>query len=262
MTDREDHRDPYAERNEKLVRDRIPELIRASGGEPDIRAADPSEMRRLLLAKLWEEADEFSAEPSAEELADVLEVVRALADGIGCDLLELERVRAAKEAARGGFTEGLVLRGIAGAERPRVLKARALLLDQDSLVLFRRTRPGRAPYYTTPGGGVEESDADVEGGLRRELMEELGATAGPVKPVFTFSEHRPHATYVHHFFVCRLTSMDLALRSGPEFADPTRGAYDVERIPCRGESFTGLPLWPRELRDFLIEAAGVLPSLV
>ncbi|MDX6740262.1 NUDIX domain-containing protein [Actinocorallia sp. A-T 12471] len=244
------------------MRDRIPELIRASGGRPDVRTADPAEMRRLLLAKLWEEADEFSAEPSVEELADVLEVVRALADGIGCDAVELERVRAAKAAARGGFAEGLVLRGIAGAERPRVVKARALLLDKnDSLILFRRTRAGRTPYYTTPGGGVEDTDADVEAGLRRELMEELGATAGPVKPVFTFSEHRPHATYVHHFFVCRLTSMDLALRSGPEFADASRGAYDVERLPCRGASFTGLPLWPRELRDFLIESAATLPAL-
>ncbi|MCD0449033.1 NUDIX domain-containing protein [Actinocorallia sp. API 0066] len=254
--------DPYAERNEKLVRDRIPELIRATGGKPDVRVAEAAEIRRLLLAKLWEEADEFAAEPSAEELADVLEVVRALADGIGCDPVELERVRAAKAAARGGFTEGMVLRGVAGAERPTKRKARALLLDGDALVLFRRNRPGRSTYYTTPGGGVEDDDADVEAGLRRELMEELGATAGPVKPVFTFAEHRPHASYIHQFFVCRLVTMDLGLRSGPEFSDPTRGTYDVERVECLSSAFAGLPLWPRELRDFLTETAPTLPSLV
>jgi 8-oxo-dGTP pyrophosphatase MutT (NUDIX family) len=54
--------------------------------------------------------------------------------------------------------------------------ARAILIDDaGKLVLIRRSRPGRAPYWTTAGGGVEESDASVEAAMRRELFEELGA---------------------------------------------------------------------------------------
>jgi 8-oxo-dGTP pyrophosphatase MutT (NUDIX family) len=56
--------------------------------------------------------------------------------------------------------------------------ARAILIDDDGyLVLIRRTRPGRAPYWTTAGGGVEVDDASIEAAMHRELAEELGAKA-------------------------------------------------------------------------------------
>ncbi|WP_123814083.1 NUDIX domain-containing protein [Myceligenerans xiligouense] len=51
------------------------------------------------------------------------------------------------------------------------------------MVLIKRTKPGYDPYWTSPGGGVEESDATVEDALRRELAEELGATAGGYQQV-------------------------------------------------------------------------------
>lgn len=253
--------DVYGSRREKLVRDLIPQLMRDTGKEPDVYVADRSALRGLLLAKLYEEADEFAADPAPGELADLLEVVLALAGEIGCGTAELERVRAAKAAERGGFAEGLVLRGVEPPARPAVRKARALLLDGDDLLLFRRTRPGVAPYWTTPGGRVEPEDPDVRAALRRELMEELGATAGPLRSVFTYTEHRPKADYVHRFFLCRLESMDLSLRCGPEFDDPGRGEYEVERVPCRGASFSGMPLWPARFREFLEEEADGLPGL-
>lgn len=56
--------------------------------------------------------------------------------------------------------------------------ARAILIDdRGRLVLLKRSKRDRAPYWTTPGGGVEETDASVEAALHRELAEELGATA-------------------------------------------------------------------------------------
>jgi predicted house-cleaning noncanonical NTP pyrophosphatase (MazG superfamily) len=95
---------------EKLVRDRIPEIIRASGEEPETRVADRAEYAGWLRAKLVEEAGEYIASGDPGELADVLEVVHALAATHGLTPAGLERRRAAKAAERGGFDERLILR--------------------------------------------------------------------------------------------------------------------------------------------------------
>jgi 8-oxo-dGTP pyrophosphatase MutT (NUDIX family) len=66
--------------------------------------------------------------------------------------------------------------------------ARAILIDdQGRLVLIRRTKPGQAPYWTAPGGGVEDADGSVEAALHRELAEELGAEAAGASRVFLYS---------------------------------------------------------------------------
>jgi predicted house-cleaning noncanonical NTP pyrophosphatase (MazG superfamily) len=99
---------------EKLIRDKIPQIIRAQGGEPIVRVADASEYRELLRTKLVEEADEVATADDAhapEELADVLEVVLALAADLGLDPGGLEKLRAVKAAERGSFTDRLVWRG-------------------------------------------------------------------------------------------------------------------------------------------------------
>lgn len=98
------------EQAEKLVRDRIPEIIHAAGGRPETRVADPAEHAARLRAKLVEEGGEYIASGDPEELADVLEVVHALAAAHGISPAELERLRAAKAAERGAFGKRLVLR--------------------------------------------------------------------------------------------------------------------------------------------------------
>ncbi|WP_329002784.1 nucleoside triphosphate pyrophosphohydrolase [Kribbella sp. NBC_00709] len=98
----------------KLVRDRIPEIIRASGTEPITYQADPAEFRRRLRDKLPEEVDEFLTaddETAVEELADILEVVYALAADLGTTKDHLETTRAAKAAARGAFTNRVIWTG-------------------------------------------------------------------------------------------------------------------------------------------------------
>jgi|SRR5215469_10686059 len=96
----------------KLVRDKIPEIIRATGEVPHTRVAAGAEYRSLLLAKLSEEVQEFiTSDCDPVELADVLEVVMALADGLGIGQQELERLRAEKAAERGGFSQGIVWSG-------------------------------------------------------------------------------------------------------------------------------------------------------
>src|ERR1700685_4794952 len=117
--------------------------------------------------------------------------------------------------------------------RPR--SARAILIDDDGcLVLIRRTRPGRVRYWTTAGGGVEVDDASIEAAMHRELAEELGAKAIGASQVFLDSWSTEAGLYVQHFFVTRLASMDLSIRNGPEFDDPSRGAYDPERLGLGG----------------------------
>ena len=131
--------------------------------------------------------------------------------------------------------------------------ARAILIDDDGyLVLLRRTRPGRAPYWTTAGGGVEESDASIEAALHRELAEELGATAAGAARVFLASHSSETGVAVHHFFVTRLVSLDLAARNGPEFDDPANGAYDVERVDLRGDDLAAFDLRPAALKEFIM----------
>ncbi|WP_230272938.1 nucleoside triphosphate pyrophosphohydrolase [Deinococcus sp. 6YEL10] len=82
----------------KLVRDRIPELF---GGQT--RLLNGEEYRAALRAKLKEEVAEYLDSGDPEELADVLEVVRALAALHGLTPGDLEVLRRAKADARGGF---------------------------------------------------------------------------------------------------------------------------------------------------------------
>ncbi|MEV0382171.1 nucleoside triphosphate pyrophosphohydrolase [Nonomuraea sp. NPDC050643] len=100
--------------NGKLVRDLIPAIIRAGGAEPVIHIAEAAEYRIRLRDKLGEEVAEFLAADEANgpgELADVLEVVRALAADLGVDADELEKIREAKAAERGGFACRIVWKG-------------------------------------------------------------------------------------------------------------------------------------------------------
>jgi 8-oxo-dGTP pyrophosphatase MutT (NUDIX family) len=131
--------------------------------------------------------------------------------------------------------------------------ARAILIDDDGyLVLIRRTRPGRAPYWTTAGGGVEVDDASIEAAMHRELAEELGAKAIGASQVFLDSWSTEAGLYVQHFFVTRLASMDLSTRNGPEFDDPSRGAYDPDRFDLLGEELSAIDLQPAALKEFIL----------
>ena len=98
----------------KLVRDKIPEIIRFRGGRPITHVAGDSEYETLLLDKLAEESGEVRTAGKthrAEELADVLEIVYALADHDGLSREGLEKIREAKAAGRGGLGGRIVWLG-------------------------------------------------------------------------------------------------------------------------------------------------------
>lgn len=93
----------------KLVRDRIPEIIELDGNSCEYHIADDGEFERLLHAKLLEEANEFIQKPSAEELADILEVVDALRKHHKIDITELKHQKIMKKTNRGGFEKKIIL---------------------------------------------------------------------------------------------------------------------------------------------------------
>lgn len=94
---------------DKLVRDRIPEIIRADGNSCGVRVLEDAEYLRRLEEKLKEELSEYLESGQLEELADLLEVMMALVKAKGSSWQELEHVRQDKHAKRGGFAEKLLL---------------------------------------------------------------------------------------------------------------------------------------------------------
>lgn len=94
---------------EKLVRDRIPEIIEKSGKKPEVSRISLGEMGRTLDEKLREEVGEFFESHSPEEIADILEVLRAEAELMRVPWDEVERIRARKREERGGFSRGIFL---------------------------------------------------------------------------------------------------------------------------------------------------------
>lgn len=96
-------------RYDKLVRDRIPEIIEADGRSPKVRIVTGEELHSYLDRKLDEEVSEFRSDRNLEELADIMEVLFALAEGLGYTEEELIALRERKKADRGGFSKGIVL---------------------------------------------------------------------------------------------------------------------------------------------------------
>lgn len=93
----------------KLVRNLIPEVIEASGNKCRTRVLSDEEYLEMLDAKLDEELAEYHKDQNIEELADLLELIRAAAIARGYTLEELETARAEKAKERGGFERKIFL---------------------------------------------------------------------------------------------------------------------------------------------------------
>ena len=133
-------------------------------------------------------------------------------------------------------------------------RVRAILLAGDgSLLLIKRVKPGRAPYWVAPGGGVEWMDLDLIAALERELNEELGADASVLKTAFVLEHEKAGKQLEEHFFVCLLHQFDLSKRYGPEFRDPTRGEYIPEFIPLASAELEAINFKTPELREWMLQ---------
>lgn len=96
----------------KLVRDKIIEIIEASGDKPTYENLKDDRYLQELNKKLIEEANEFIAENDPEELADLMEVVYTIAKLKNINLNEVEEIRKQKALKRGAFDKKIFLKEV------------------------------------------------------------------------------------------------------------------------------------------------------
>lgn len=93
----------------KLIRDRIPEVIKKKGKACEVRTLNPEEYLFYLNKKLQEELDEYIQSGDITELMDLTEVIYSIVTLKGLTQSEFETLRLEKRAARGGFDKKLLL---------------------------------------------------------------------------------------------------------------------------------------------------------
>jgi predicted house-cleaning noncanonical NTP pyrophosphatase (MazG superfamily) len=93
----------------KLIRDKIPEIIEASNKTFTTHIASSEEYWTKLREKLTEEVNEFLDDENPKELADILEVIYAICDEKGISKDKLEAMRKEKSEKRGAFIEKIIL---------------------------------------------------------------------------------------------------------------------------------------------------------
>ena len=94
---------------QKLVRDRIPEIIEKDGKEFSVCQVKGDRLKDYAMKKLQEEVQEFVEEPSAEEAADIMEIFHFICHRMGIKDSEIMAATHAKRITRGGFDMGYIL---------------------------------------------------------------------------------------------------------------------------------------------------------
>ena len=93
----------------KLVRDNIPEYIKSKGKVPITHIADETEYWQKLKEKLQEEVNEFLKDGNIEEIADILEVIDAIANYKKFSREDIGRIKEKKAEERGKFKDRIIL---------------------------------------------------------------------------------------------------------------------------------------------------------
>ena len=96
----------------KLVRDKIPEIIENDGKHCIYEILDDNTYKQMLDEKLNEELKEYQDSKSLEELADLLEVIHAVVKSKGCTFEQIESIRKIKAEQRGSFDKKILLKEV------------------------------------------------------------------------------------------------------------------------------------------------------
>jgi len=94
---------------QKLVRDRIPEIIEKDGKEFSVYQVRGDRLKDYAMKKLQEEVQEFVEDPSAEEAADIMEIFHFICHRLGIKDSEIMAQTTSKRIARGAFEMGYIL---------------------------------------------------------------------------------------------------------------------------------------------------------
>lgn len=97
---------------DKLVRDKIPEIIEKGGKKAIVEVLDNQAYKKYLDIKLSEELQEYLSSDSVDELADLMEVIYAILKYKGIDVKEFEGIRKRKVEERGAFDKRLLLKEV------------------------------------------------------------------------------------------------------------------------------------------------------
>ncbi|MGG2466611.1 phosphoribosyl-ATP pyrophosphohydrolase [Paraclostridium bifermentans] len=95
---------------DKLVRDRIPEIIESSGNKCEIEVVSDDVALEYLYKKLNEEVSELLEDKNLDEIADVMEVLFAIGSKYGYSEEDILNRRNEKRNSRGGFEDNLILK--------------------------------------------------------------------------------------------------------------------------------------------------------
>ena len=93
----------------KLVRDKIIDIIEADGRIAKYRILDDNEYRQELNKKLQEEVKEYLEDNNVEELADIVEVIYGILNSMDVSIKEFEKIRTNKQEKRGAFEKKIYL---------------------------------------------------------------------------------------------------------------------------------------------------------
>lgn len=93
----------------KLVRDKIIDIIEAEGRKTTYKILDNEEYRKELNKKLQEEVNEYLEDNNVEELADIVEVIYGILNSINVSIEDFEKVRISKQEKRGAFNKKIYL---------------------------------------------------------------------------------------------------------------------------------------------------------
>ena len=97
---------------DKLVRDKIPQIIERSGSECEIEQVDDKTALEYLYKKLMEETSELLMDKNIEEVIDVIDVAFAIGKLYGFDEEGIMWLRETKVRDKGGFDENIILKKV------------------------------------------------------------------------------------------------------------------------------------------------------